>query len=82
MLDILRDSRIGTFGALALIFVSVLKVFAIAGSAGTQRYAAIYMAPGLARWAMVALTGGLDYLRVEGAGSAYVVARDRRRNRT
>jgi adenosylcobinamide-GDP ribazoletransferase len=79
VLDILRDSRIGTFGALALIFVIVLKVFAIAGSAGPQRYAAIYMAPGLSRWAMVALTSGLEYLRAEGAGSA-MLARDRRRN--
>jgi adenosylcobinamide-GDP ribazoletransferase len=79
VLGILRDSRIGTFGAIALIFVIVLKVFAIAGSVGPQRYAAIYMAPGLARWAMVALTSGLDYLRAEGAGSA-MLARDRRRN--
>ncbi len=79
VLDILRDSRIGTFGAIALIFVIVLKVFAIARSFGPQRYAAIYMAPGLGRWAMVALTSGLDYLRVEGAGSA-MLARDRRRN--
>ena len=79
VLDILRDSRIGTFGAIALIFVIVLKVFAIAGSVGPQRYAAIYMAPGLARWAMVAMTSGLDYLRADGAGSA-MLARDRRRN--
>ncbi len=79
VLQILRDSRIGSFGALALIFVIVLKVFAIAGSAGEQRYAAIYMAPGLGRWAMVALASGLDYLRTEGAGAA-ILAHDRRRN--
>lgn len=78
-LDILRDSRIGSFGAIALYFVITLKVIAIAGSAGTQRSAMLYMAPGLGRWAMVALANGLDYLRAEGVGSA-VLSRDHRRN--
>jgi adenosylcobinamide-GDP ribazoletransferase len=79
VLQILRDSRIGSFGAIALIFVIVMKVFALAGSAGSQRYAALYMAPGLGRWAMVAMASGLDYLRAEGAG-AVMLSRDRRRN--
>jgi adenosylcobinamide-GDP ribazoletransferase len=79
VLQILHDSRIGSFGAIALIFVLVLKVFAIAGSSGAHRYAAIYMAPGLGRWAMVALASGLDYLRPEGAGAA-LLSYDRRRN--
>ncbi len=79
VLEILRDSRIGSFGTIALIFVIVLKVFALAGAGGAQRYAAIYMAPGLGRWTMVALASGLDYLRPEGAGSA-MLSRDHRRN--
>jgi adenosylcobinamide-GDP ribazoletransferase len=79
VLQILRDSRIGTLGALALIFVVVIKVFALAESTGSQRYAALYMAPGLGRWAMVAMASGLDYLRTEGAG-ATMLSRDRRRN--
>jgi len=78
-LEILRDSRIGSFGAIALIFVIGLKALAIAGSGGSGRYAMLYMAPGLGRWAMVALTSGLDYLRAEGAGAA-MLSRDRRRN--
>jgi adenosylcobinamide-GDP ribazoletransferase len=79
VLEILRDSRIGSFGTIALVFVIVLKVFALAGADGAQRYAAIYVATGLGRWAMVALASGLDYLRLEGAGAA-MLSRDRRRN--
>jgi adenosylcobinamide-GDP ribazoletransferase len=78
-LEILRDSRIGSFGAIALFFVIGLKIIAIAGRGGALRYAMLYMAPGLGRWAMVALASGLDYLRAEGAGAA-MLSRDRRRN--
>ncbi|MEA2648700.1 MAG: adenosylcobinamide-GDP ribazoletransferase [Candidatus Binataceae bacterium] len=79
VLEILRDSRIGSFGAIALVFVIVLKAFALAGASGAPRYAAIYMAPGLGRWAMVALASGLEYLRPDGAGAA-MLSHDRRRN--
>jgi adenosylcobinamide-GDP ribazoletransferase len=79
VLEVLRDSRIGSFGTIALVFVIMLKVFALAGVGGAPRYAAIYMATGLGRWAMVALASGLDYLRPEGAGAA-MLSRDRRRN--
>jgi adenosylcobinamide-GDP ribazoletransferase len=78
-LEILRDSRIGSFGAIALFFVLAFKIIAIAGAGESQRYAMLYMAPGLGRWAMVALANGLDYLRAEGLGTA-ILSRDRRRN--
>lgn len=68
-LAILRDSRIGTFGTLALIFVIGLKTAALAGAHGSYRYAAIYAAPGLARWAMTGIGYGLEYLREQGAGT-------------
>ena len=68
-LTILRDSRIGTFGAAAVFFVLALKIAAIA-SATHSRPAALYLAPGLARWAMVAVSYNLNYLREGGAGSA------------
>jgi adenosylcobinamide-GDP ribazoletransferase len=78
-LEILRDSRIGSFGTIALFFVLGLKLIAISGAGGSQRYAMLYIAPGLGRWAMVALASGLDYLRAEGVGTA-MLSRDRRRN--
>lgn len=71
-LEIMRDSRIGTYGALALIFDLTLKFMALATLAGWRRYAALFIAPGLARWAMVSVTQGIDYLRPNGAGTALV----------
>jgi adenosylcobinamide-GDP ribazoletransferase len=76
-LEILRDSRIGTFGAAAVFFVLGLKIAALA-SATHSRELALYLAPGLARWTMVALPCGLDYLREHGAGSALLGAEARR----
>ena len=73
-LAIMRDSAIGSFGAIALFFVLALKTVALAAIAGHRRSAALYLAPGLARWAMVAVSRGLDYLRAEGAGSALLEA--------
>jgi adenosylcobinamide-GDP ribazoletransferase len=67
-LAILRDSRIGTFGAAAVFFVMALKIAAL-GSATDSRRFALYLAPGIARWAMVAVPYKLDYLREHGAGS-------------
>lgn len=68
-LEILRDSRIGGFGAIALILVIGLKATALAGATGSHRYAALYAAPGFARWAMIGNSYGLDYLRDRGAGT-------------
>jgi adenosylcobinamide-GDP ribazoletransferase len=67
-LEILRDSRIGTFGAAAVFFVLALKVAALA-SATHSPPIALYLAPGIARWAMVAMSFRLTYLREQGAGS-------------
>jgi adenosylcobinamide-GDP ribazoletransferase len=67
-LRILRDSRIGTFGAAAVFFVLALKIAALS-PAMHSRPAALYLAPGMARWAMVAVPYNLNYLREQGAGS-------------
>jgi adenosylcobinamide-GDP ribazoletransferase len=77
-LEILRDSRIGTFGACGLFFVLALKIFAIARYGGWSPYAALWIAPALARWAMVSLAHRLDYLRSEGAGTTLLAHDDRR----
>jgi adenosylcobinamide-GDP ribazoletransferase len=69
-LEILRDSNIGSFGAGALFFILALKVLSLASLAGTTRYLGLITSLTLARWAMVAVTFHLDYLRVSGAGSA------------
>jgi adenosylcobinamide-GDP ribazoletransferase len=69
-LEILRDSRIGAFGAIALFFALGLKVLALAGLSGRPRLAALILAPMLARWSLVAVSYKIDYLRTDGAGSS------------
>jgi adenosylcobinamide-GDP ribazoletransferase len=76
-LEILRDSRIGTFGAAAVFFVLALKVAALA-SAAHSRTIALYLAPGIARWVMVAIPYRLTYLREYGAGSALLAVQAER----
>lgn len=68
-LEILRDSRVGTFGASAIFFDLTLKILALSTLAGHRRYAALLLAPMLARWAMVLVAWGLPYLRSSGSGS-------------
>ncbi len=68
-LEILRDSRVGTFGASAIFFDLTLKILALSTLAGHRRYAALLLAPMLARWALLLVASGLPYLRSFGAGS-------------
>jgi len=68
-LDILRDSRVGTFGASAIFFDLTLKILALSTLAGHRRCAALLLAPMLARWAMILVASGLPYLRSSGSGS-------------
>jgi len=68
-LDILRDSRVGTFGASAIFFDLALKILALSTLAGHRRYAALIVAPMLARWALLIVAAGLPYLRASGSGS-------------
>jgi adenosylcobinamide-GDP ribazoletransferase len=78
-LEILRDSRIGTFGAAAIFFVLASKIAALVSAAGHLQCLPLYLAPGIARWAMVALPYRMDYLRERGAGSG-LLGMDEKRN--
>jgi adenosylcobinamide-GDP ribazoletransferase len=69
VLDILRDSRVGTFGASAIFFDLTLKILALSTLAGDRRYGALLIAPMLARWSMLLVARGLPYLRSSGSGS-------------
>jgi adenosylcobinamide-GDP ribazoletransferase len=73
-LDIMRDSGVGTFGTLALIFDLGLRTIAIASMHGAARYAALFAAPGIARWAMVAVADRMIYVRGAGAGTTLLGA--------
>jgi adenosylcobinamide-GDP ribazoletransferase len=70
-LAIMRDSRIGTFGAVGLVFVLMLELVAIAEIPPAVRSAALVAAPAVAR----AAPGLLGWLhppaRSEGLGAAF-----------
>jgi adenosylcobinamide-GDP ribazoletransferase len=69
-LEIMRDSRIGTYGVIAIFFDLAAKSLTLAAISSTSaRIAALILAPTLARFAMVAVSHNLDYLRSPGAGS-------------
>lgn len=67
-LEILRDSRIGSHGALALVMVLSAKVAALA-ALGTSAPLVLVAAAGLSRAAMAAMLRAGPYLRPSGAGS-------------
>jgi adenosylcobinamide-GDP ribazoletransferase len=68
-LEIMRDSRIGSFGAIAIFFLLALEILALAATPADRRVAALWLAPGLARWAMAAVSWRVSYVRSEGAGT-------------
>ena len=70
VLRIMKDSRIGAFGAVALVLVAATKVAAIAALPSPE---AIVLTPALARWTPVALGYSLPYVRAgSSAPSSYV----------
>ena len=77
-LEIMRDSRIGSFGAVAIVFFVALEIVGLATMGEARRAAALWLAPGLARWAMMAVSWRVGYLRAEGAGTALLGSGDDR----
>ncbi|MBK1635600.1 adenosylcobinamide-GDP ribazoletransferase [Rhodovulum adriaticum] len=64
-LEIMRDSRIGSYGAVTLGLVLALKVAALAGL-GAAAAGALVGAHGLSRLSTLALSAALPYARAEG----------------
>jgi adenosylcobinamide-GDP ribazoletransferase len=64
-LEIMKDSRIGTFGALALILIVLLKVSALTALPTLQACAALVAGHGLSRWCAVLLIRTLPYIRAD-----------------
>ncbi len=78
-LEIMRDSRAGTFGIVAIVFALALKLVTLTTASSPHRALLLYAAPAIARWAMVGLSCNMEYLRVAGAGSV-ILAGDASRN--
>lgn len=64
-LEIMKDSRVGTFGVLALILVLGMKVFALAALPTELAVAASIAGHALSRWCAVLLVWRLPYVRLD-----------------
>ena len=71
-LAIMKDSRLGTFGALALFFVLALKIHALDILHGGYRDIALLFGPMLGRWACVVMAYSSRPARSEGLGVVFV----------
>ena len=68
VLEIMRDSRIGTYGTLALIFTVFGKVIFLSSLPPGQIWRWLIVAHTAARWTILPLGAWLPYARVEGQG--------------
>lgn len=74
MLEIMKDSRSGAFGVVSLVAVASLEISAVAelvAISTMQTLSAIYAAPIVGRFSMVALIKKFPYARPEGIGKAF-----------
>lgn len=71
MLDIMKDSRVGNFGALAGLCVVLLKLTALASLPQTITIATLLLVPAWSRWTTIIAIGGHPYLRQEGMGKIW-----------
>lgn len=69
-LEIMRDSRIGSFGATALVLVLAGDVAALAGLSPVRAIVALVVAGAMSRWAMLGLVAFLPYVHADGLGVA------------
>jgi adenosylcobinamide-GDP ribazoletransferase len=70
-LAILRDSRVGAYGALGAALLLLARYAALGELGGPLRVAALIAAPTLGRWGIVLSLGRFRYARAEGVGSSF-----------
>ena len=71
-LHIMKDSRLGTAGALGIMFLLLVKYVALNNLFSGEKVAALLVAPLLARWSQTLMVYRSVYGREEGMGSAFV----------
>lgn len=76
-LVIMKDSRLGTYGTLALIIALALKISALIALPVTVAAAALVIAHGVSRLSSVLVIGTSRYVRDEGTGKPVAGALDR-----
>jgi adenosylcobinamide-GDP ribazoletransferase len=70
-LEIMKDSRIGGFGAIGLALFLIMEYVLLNSLDGNTRLFALILAPTLSRWAMVNAIFAYPYVRAEGLGKVY-----------
>jgi adenosylcobinamide-GDP ribazoletransferase len=71
-LRIMKDSRVGAIGAVALTMVLLLQYLGLTSIPSEQKWAALLLMPAAGRWSQVVLAVNCRYLRAEGTGRAFV----------
>jgi adenosylcobinamide-GDP ribazoletransferase len=71
-LAIMKDSRLGTAGALGIFFVVFVKYVCLNNLFESEKVAALLTAPMLARWSQTFMVFKANYGRGEGMGRAFV----------
>lgn len=70
-LEIMRDSRIGSFGAIAIALDLLLRYAVLGALPPSARSAGLVLAPAAGRWTMVTAMWGFPYARPEGTGRCF-----------
>jgi adenosylcobinamide-GDP ribazoletransferase len=71
-LSIMKDSRLGTAGALGIFFVLAIKYISLNNLFESEKVAALLTAPVLARWSQTLMVFKANYGREDGMGKAFV----------
>lgn len=71
-LAIMKDSRLGTAGALGIVFVLFMKYLCLNNLFESDRIVALLVAPALARWSQTLMVSNAEYGRERGMGKAFV----------
>ena len=70
-LSIMKDSRIGAFGALALLTLVLLKIAFLGELTAPSATRVIFLTPAIGRWIMVMVMLGFPSARPDGMGALY-----------
>ncbi len=71
-LAIMKDSRLGTAGALSIIFIVFLKYLCLNNLFNSEKVAALLTAPMLGRWSQTLMVFKANYGRETGMGKVFV----------
>jgi adenosylcobinamide-GDP ribazoletransferase len=69
-LEVMRDSRVGSFGLVAVVLILVGDVAALASMSVPRAIVALVIAGALSRWALLLVIAAVPYVRQAGLGIA------------